>query len=177
MLSEINAAATFLSSFLTSAVTREKVDSFHAQLVNVLKGRYISHWYTTDPDRGSAYRCISCCRENFLKSRSCLDPIILEVLNKVDSLNNVDQDKLFPENFTLWIDPGFVAYRIGDNGSVCEVYSKEHPERAVPVHTVTHQANSQLGANTMAALHRHAANIRQPTPTKIRPQPKMIATH
>ncbi|KJE92856.1 hypothetical protein CAOG_03747 [Capsaspora owczarzaki ATCC 30864] len=121
MMVELNCAADFLCNFLKAKLPREDIDNFHQQFVHVLKQRYQSHWYNETPIRGSAYRSMTCGREHFQKHKSFLDPLLIQIV-KTCNIRNIEQ--YFPENFTLWVDPGEVSYRIGELGSICDYYSK-----------------------------------------------------
>jgi len=48
-----------------------------------------------------------------------MDPIILDAAH----LTGVSNTELsaFPEELTVWIDPREVSFRIGENGSICDV--------------------------------------------------------
>ena len=71
--------------------------------------RFKDHWDPTNPNRGSAYRCI--------RINGCrLDPVVKEAA-KVTGLTNISE--YLPSELTLWIDPSDVSYRFGEDGSIC----------------------------------------------------------
>ena len=71
--------------------------------------RYKDHWDPTNPNQGSAYRCI--------RINGCrLDPVVREAA-KVTGLTNISE--YLPSQLTLWIDPSDVSYRFGEDGSIC----------------------------------------------------------
>lgn len=86
-----------------------KMSQFNAQLVKALREYYSGHWYPERPMRGSGHRCL---RVNQSGSTSIIEKTAMTSENRwvLDSL---------PKEFTLWIDPGEVSYRIGEDGSIC----------------------------------------------------------
>jgi protein Tob/BTG len=104
-------------------VLREKMSE-------VLQSKYINHWFPEFPTRGSGYRCI--------RINGHLDPLV----SKAGELSGVSFDllrSLFPPELTLWVDPRDVAYRFGENGSVCPLLT--------PPKSNTNAPNSPFTAN------------------------------
>ncbi|VDP19001.1 unnamed protein product [Soboliphyme baturini] len=79
----------------------------------------------TEPLRGSAYRCI--------RINGKMDPLVLKAAGQC----NVPLDQLrmaFPPELTIWVDPGEVSVRFGEDGSIGMVYSGE-PRNTVAART------------------------------------------
>lgn len=115
---EIVSAADFLVDLLrmqTGQVTERQLELFKTSLTEVLKRRYRDHWFPDRPNRGSGYRCI--------RINGKMDPVIAQAGANVGLVPTV-LHSLFPTEFTMWIDPAEVSYRIGENGSICVLYEK-----------------------------------------------------
>ena len=84
------------------------VKPFKKRLEELLVERFKNHWDPTNPNKGSAYRCI--------RINSKLDPVVREAA-KVTGLSNISS--YLPPEFTMWVDPRDVSYRFGEDGSIC----------------------------------------------------------
>lgn len=124
---EVNSAADFLMNLLRinqqkhSNADDSQLQSFKGSLENLLASRYKSHWYPDVPIKGSGYRCI--------RINGKMDPVV-EQAGVASGLTLRSLQAMLPTELTLWIDPEEVAYRIGENGSICVLY--ESPSRASP---------------------------------------------
>lgn len=111
MKEEVQCACELFSKLLeTRNLPRQFVQPFRARLGELLSERFREHWDTNNPTKGSGYRCI--------RINSKMDPIIS---NAAKATGLKDISKYLPVEFTMWIDPGDVSYRIGEDGSVCSV--------------------------------------------------------
>lgn len=123
---EVNSAADFLMNLLRlkkgePLPNNDQLQNFKGSLESLLVLHYRSHWYPDIPIKGSGYRCI--------RINGKIDPLIAQAGMAVGiSPNNLR--KMLPAELTLWIDPEEVAYRIGENGSICVLY--ESQSRASP---------------------------------------------
>ncbi|XP_039297356.1 protein BTG2-like [Nilaparvata lugens] len=117
MLNEINRASLFLLKLMRARdrLSREMTISLRDALVTVMVTRYRNHWFPLSPDRGSAYRCI--------RVNRCInsDPVITAVAH-ITGLSAKLIRSWLPLEFTMWVDPNEVSYRIGENGSVMDVF-------------------------------------------------------
>jgi protein Tob/BTG len=62
------------------------------------------------------------------------------VIEKAASMSGVtfaDLYKSLPQEFTLWIDPSDVSYRIGEDGSICCLFSTSNIVEEAPSSTVS----------------------------------------
>jgi protein Tob/BTG len=127
MKEEVDSAAAFIAGLLTNHAEKDFLEFFKFQLGEELKQKYKNHWHVRNPNRGSAYRAIGVDYKN-------IDAIILEPLTRafVCVRRMTEQEakseaykmgKHFPQEFTLWIDPRDVSYRIGDRGSIGVIYA------------------------------------------------------
>merc|ERR1719223_2003620 len=98
MLQEIQIASKFLSSFVPS----QKRTECEKLLGQLLSDQFNGKWYPQQPERASAYRCIT----NFNKA----DKLLVFVANSLET-----QFFDFPSDIVLWIDPGNVSYQQGNN--------------------------------------------------------------
>lgn len=110
MLTEITCAVDLLCSFVQQRSKEQDLTGFRAHLVSALQEKYEDHWYPENSIKGSAYRAIS-------NTPLRTDPLIVNAAQ----LCNVQLDDLLPKELTLWVDPHEVAYRIGADGSVCQL--------------------------------------------------------
>ncbi|XP_028292877.1 protein BTG3-like [Gouania willdenowi] len=108
MRAEIAEVVSFLKSLvkLKNNVKAEKIDLFGKRLAVVLQEKFEGHWYPENPSKGQAYRCI---RVNNLHQQ---DP---ELLRACRESGIKYSDLGLPWEITLWVDPGEVCGRYGEN--------------------------------------------------------------
>ncbi len=124
MKTEVQCACAFFSRMLQQKkVPAQFTEIFRNKLEDLLLERFENHWDASNPNKGSAYRCI--------RINSKMDPIV-EAASRVTGLPNFR--KLLPAEFTMWIDPDDVSYRFGEDGSICscsldaELYTPSNPK-------------------------------------------------
>ncbi|GFO44952.1 protein btg1 [Plakobranchus ocellatus] len=91
-------------------ISDSQVRAFLSIFTELLVVRYEKFWFPDEPDRASGYRCI---RVN----RQSIDPVVAESLRKA----GIPKDKhkqIISSDVTVWVDPGVVSMRIGEDGSV-----------------------------------------------------------
>uniref|UniRef100_A0A0B6ZVR2 Anti-proliferative protein domain-containing protein n=1 Tax=Arion vulgaris TaxID=1028688 RepID=A0A0B6ZVR2_9EUPU len=97
-------------------IPEKKLAEFVSVLTELLTARYAKIWYPENPDKGSGYRCI---RVN----NQSVDPTVVESLKRAKIVLSKD---LIITELTIWVDPGIVSFRIGEDGSVgSEVVDEE----------------------------------------------------
>jgi len=109
MKEEIKVGVEFLRQFLAkygNNLHQAQIDLFALKLELTLAERYINHWYDKMPMKGQAFRCL-----RVKRSENYIDPVLEKLL--FDLKLNLNQLGL-PNDFTLWIDPGEVSVRFGD---------------------------------------------------------------
>jgi hypothetical protein len=89
-------------------IPQTKLAAFISALTELLTARYEKNWYPENPNRGSGYRCI---RVN----GQSIDPTVLESLKRAQIKYSKD---LIITELTIWVDPGVVSVRIGEDGSI-----------------------------------------------------------
>ncbi|XP_005112125.1 maternal B9.10 protein [Aplysia californica] len=105
-------------------ISESKLASFITILTDLLFKRYENNWYPENPDRGSGFRCI---RVN----TQSIDPTIKESMKRASI---VLPGELLATEVTIWVDPGVVSVRIGEDGSIGseivdeEVYNMKKPQ-------------------------------------------------
>lgn len=98
-------------------ISESKLASFVTILTELLFKRYEKNWYPANPDRGSGYRCIRMNTQSF-------DPTIKESMKRAEIVLPVDFH--MTQELTIWVDPGVVSVRIGEDGSIgSEVVDEE----------------------------------------------------
>lgn len=123
---EVHSAADFLMNLLRvkqakTVLPENQLQHFKGSLQSLLVLRFRSHWYPDVPTKGSGFRCI--------RINGKMDPIV-EQAGVAVGLQPRQLRKMLPTELTLWIDPEEVAYRIGENGSICVLY--DSASRASP---------------------------------------------
>jgi len=131
MLKEIKSAVQLLVHILSinNAISKSRLEKFSECLEKLLCLRYEAHWHPQKPFLGSAYRCIRI-------THSLMDTVI-EKAAIMSGLSYAELNKSLPQEFTLWIDPSDVSYRIGEDGSICCLYSSTAEEAPSPTVTNT----------------------------------------
>lgn len=152
---EVNSAADFLMNLLRLKKVEplpdnDQLQNFKGSLESLLVLHYRSHWYPDVPIKGSGYRCI--------RINGKIDPIIAKAGISVGIPPNVLR-KMLPAELTLWIDPEEVAYRIGENGSICVLYDSQ--SRASPSSDLDSTGSTSSNVSTEEFImdrvgHRHS---------------------
>ena len=108
MKDEIREGVEFLRQFLAKygQLNQTQIDLFATKLTQLLEKRYVNHWYDDYPMKGQAFRCL-----RVKRSENYLDPVLDQILKE---LNLTISQLGLPNDFTLWIDPGEVNVRFGD---------------------------------------------------------------
>jgi len=114
---ELQSASNFLIYMINrssrSSLAQESLIKLQNSLMEVWRRRYRDHWFPEKPFRGSGYRCI--------RINSKMDPVIAQACIACD-IDPAVIHSVFPFEFTMWIDPLEVTYRIGENGPICTLY-------------------------------------------------------
>jgi protein Tob/BTG len=108
MKEEIEAGVKFLREFLAKygQLTGLQIEQFVTKLTRLLNERYANHWYESQPLKGQAFRCL-----RLKRADNYIDPALEQILRECGlSLNQLG----LTNDFTLWIDPGEVSVRFGD---------------------------------------------------------------
>lgn len=115
MLREVKSGVQFLTDFLSrnNIVPRHKIEQFSLTLEKLLCNKYNNHWFPNKPFQGSAFRCIRI-------TQTIMDPEI-EKAATMSGVSFSDLTNTLPKEFTMWIDPNDVSYRIGEDGSICSL--------------------------------------------------------
>ncbi|XP_076469972.1 protein Tob1-like [Babylonia areolata] len=119
MKEEINCAVDFVLGFAQKAdVPWNALLSFRLCLIDHMNKKYLNHWYSDRPFKGSSYRCI-------VVSENKIDPILSAALNDayLDPRQIQDIRHHLPKELAIWVDPCEVSYRFGCAGSVGVLYS------------------------------------------------------
>lgn len=119
MKAEVTSAVHFLMNLLRSSrnLGQQSVclERFSQILINLVCEHYKSHWFPEKPHRGSGYRCL---RINDM----LMDPLVAKAGHLIN-LSVEEMHLLLPSELTVWVDPGEVSYRIGEEGSICILYN------------------------------------------------------
>lgn len=116
---EIEAGISLIMLFIQNSQRKQTntqaLQVFKERLFKEVNQMYTGHWYPDRPMKGSAFRCL---RINGNGS----DSLIETTAKNCDSFWIVES---LPKEFTVWIDPSEVSYRIGEEGSICVHYAKK----------------------------------------------------
>ncbi|KAM6970228.1 protein BTG3 [Aplochiton taeniatus] len=116
MKKEIAAVVFFLKRLVKKGgkLETQKVELFGEKLSVALQEKCRGHWYLDNPSKGQAFRCI---RVNKFQSQ---DPELLRVCEESGLQYN---DLGLPQELTLWVDPGEVCCRYGEQNPAFTVAS------------------------------------------------------
>ncbi|KAM0683961.1 Protein btg1 [Mitosporidium daphniae] len=112
MIKEIHSAISFLSTILRPVLSNcstVQIDAFQESLIDLLCSKFATHWDVSNPIKGNAFRSL-------MVSCSYVDPILQEAARRCSF-----EISMFPTELTIWIDPGEVTYRFGENGSIANL--------------------------------------------------------
>ncbi|XP_028322559.1 protein BTG3-like isoform X2 [Gouania willdenowi] len=121
MRTEIAAVMFFLKRLvkMMNKVEAEKIDLFAERLAVALQEKFKGHWYPENPSKGQAYRCI---RVNEFHRH---DPELLRACRE----SGVQYSDLgLPWELTLWVDPGEVCGRYGEQNLTFSVATFSNDE-------------------------------------------------
>ncbi|KAM3922511.1 protein BTG4 [Leptodactylus fuscus] len=110
MKEEIAATVVFITMLVKKQrkLSKQKIEKFAAKLTTILFARYKMHWYTENPSKGQAFRCI---RINKCQS-------VDSVLEQACAESDVEFEDLgLPKEMTIWVDPFEVCCRYGEKNS------------------------------------------------------------
>lgn len=118
MIEEVDSAVGFLVKILANTnLDNERMDSFKEMLQLIMVDHYQNHWFPEKPFKGSGYRCIRIVNQK-------MDPLVARA-GAVIGLTEQDLLNILPREFTLWVDPKEVSYRIGEEGSIGVLFGEE----------------------------------------------------
>lgn len=145
MKAEVDMACRFVTKMLRGSgkLSEKQLDTFHKKMREILCARYKHHWHPQNPLLGSGFRCI--------RINHSLDPVIAEAA-RASGLPN--RDLTLPEELTLWIDPKSVAFRIGENGSICDLDLEESSEN-----TTNKPSKEALNSRNQESRNRSSMNL------------------
>ncbi|KAM3869104.1 protein BTG3 [Diretmus argenteus] len=116
MRKEIAAVVFFLKRLIKNRekLESQKIDLFVERLAVALQEKFRGHWYPDNPSKGQAFRCI---RVNRFHRQ---DP---ELLRACQESGVQYSDLGLPRELTLWVDPGEVCCRYGEQNPFFSVAS------------------------------------------------------
>eukprot|EP00158_Paraphelidium_tribonemae_P000727 Partr_v1_DN23277_c0_g1_i1_m35149 putative B-cell translocation gene len=121
MQTEIQISIKFIVSLLSRAtLPADKLAGFSTNLERHMTTRFQEKWDETNPLAGNGFRSIF--------SDGLLDPIISTAAReaKIESIH-----RFLPSDFVIWVDPGSVAYRIGEHGTCLTLYNSKTTNKLV----------------------------------------------
>ncbi|XP_077192533.1 protein BTG3-like [Paroedura picta] len=118
MKEEVETGVRFLSRLVNryDKMAKGQVERFGESLVTVLCERFSDHWYPENPVKGQAYRCIR------INKWQKVDASLLKACTDC----GLDYSELaLPREISIWIDPGEVSCRLGENNQYFKVKDEE----------------------------------------------------
>lgn len=118
---EVEAAVNLILRFVQNSQSRNNnntqhiLKDFQEKLSEEIKCEYTGHWYPEKPLKGSAFRCLRI-------NQNGGDSLIEKTAKSCDLEWIVTS---LPREFTIWIDPTEVSYRIGEEGSICVHFARK----------------------------------------------------
>ncbi|XP_075184177.1 protein BTG4 isoform X2 [Anomaloglossus baeobatrachus] len=144
MKEEIAATVVFITMLVKKhrKLSKQKIEKFGAKLTTILFARYKAHWYTDNPSKGQAFRCI---RINKCQS-------IDSVLEQACAASDVDFEDLgLPKEMTIWVDPFEVCCRYGEKNNPFTITSfmgKDDCSVSKRISTAVEKATSDYHSGT-----------------------------
>jgi protein Tob/BTG len=151
MQKEIQEATQFLARLLPKHIDAGLKKSFTHKVESQLLSRFAQHWHTANPARGSAYRAL-------ISFHGHVDPVLISAAKQA-GIDNIG--RYLPLEFTLWIDPGNVSYRMGDHGSIGVVYDASTEQNAQEK-SVNNASAKERKPVRVTADHRAPGNAGKP---------------
>ena len=108
-----------LHAYNKEYLSEKQIDRFGRCLKRVLYKQWITSWYPNDPNRGSGFRTLWVYPDEGVQS-------FLTEACEVSLIYWTTLRQALPLNFTIWVNPGTVKYRIGESGVILTVYSNNH---------------------------------------------------
>lgn len=97
-------------------ISESKLASFITILTDLLIHKCEPNWFPENPNRGSAHRCLR-------MNHQSIDPIVRDSLSRAEIYL---PRELRTTELTIWVDPGCVSVRIGEDGSIgSEILDRE----------------------------------------------------
>eukprot|EP00914_Ancora_sagittata_P022580 GHVO01044832.1.p1 GENE.GHVO01044832.1~~GHVO01044832.1.p1 ORF type:complete len:185 (+),score=27.11 GHVO01044832.1:352-906(+) len=124
MIEEVDSAVGFLVKILSANVPSDSTDCFKEMMQMVMVDHYQNHWFPEKPFKGSGYRCI-----RIVNNR--MDPLVARAGARI-GLTEEQLLGILPPEFTLWVDPREVSYRIGEEGSIGVLFGEEADRLSEP---------------------------------------------
>ncbi|XP_053308360.1 protein BTG4 [Spea bombifrons] len=144
MKEEIAATVVFITMLVKKhrKLTKQKIEKFAAKLTTILFAKYKNHWYTENPMKGQAFRCIRINVHQYIDS----------VLEQACAESAVDFNDLgLPKEMTIWVDPFEVCCRYGEKNSpftIASFMGKEDPNVSKRISSAVEKATSDYHSGT-----------------------------
>jgi len=110
---EIESCVQYIIALLRPTIEPESEleTTFSTCLKSLLTTKYATHWYPNQPSQGSAYRCLV-----FIPPQidTTVEAALVECGINVESLRT-DGCPLVKGELRMWVDPGDVSVKLGDN--------------------------------------------------------------
>ena len=104
----VNLMKQFLHAYNKDYLSEKQINRFGRCLKKVLYRRWIKSWYPNDPKKGSGLRTLWVYPEEGVHSylHEACDASLIYFITLRQAL---------PKDFTIWVNPGKVKYRLGDS--------------------------------------------------------------
>lgn len=147
MKEEVHHAVNFLTNIVENGgvMNAHQLEGFRRGLFDLLLDRYREHWFPAKPTKGSAYRC--------MRINHKMDPIIASVASSC-GFSSSRLFSIFPSELTLWVDPGEVSYRFGEDGSIGILFAQAASE-AAHLSNVAYQKTESIQPMGCSDQYRH----------------------
>jgi hypothetical protein len=124
MKQELQSAANLIVHLLrlnkNCHICEPQLKKFRNCIIEALYRRCRDNWFPDKPDKGIAYRTIRFYKmESWLKHAGEASKLKAEFLKE-----------MLPNNLMIWINPGEVLYRFGDDNCICILYDHNNNTEA-----------------------------------------------
>ncbi|XP_044274779.1 protein BTG3-like isoform X2 [Varanus komodoensis] len=136
MKEEVETGVGFITRLVNrhERLDKRQVERFGEQLTAILCERFSKHWYPETPLKGQAYRCIR------INRRHQVDDSLLKACRDCGLKYS---ELALPREITIWIDPGEVSCRLGENNRFFTVKSEESRSGKATPETETSDYHSE----------------------------------
>lgn len=121
---EILAACGLVARLLERALGDADAIAVGERLATLLRAKYADHWHPATPTVGSGHRCLH-------SSQGRADPVVQEAMAAV--VRAASSLRAATETLgavTIWVDPGNVSMRVGEQGGITQIFGDESPAPA-----------------------------------------------
>ena len=167
MIDEVDSATGFIARVLCKTrLDNDRLETFKEMLQLLMVNHYQNHWFPEKPFKGSGYRCLRIVNQK-------MDPLIAKAGTMI-GLTELDLLNLLPREFTMWVDPNEVSYRIGEEGSIGVLYGpdadtasedSDDSNRSSPAIVISHPQGNSISLHQLTSCSQESSRPSASSPS------------